>query len=95
MSKKTLEVTIFGEQYTLVSDESKEHIDNSTRLINEVMQAIRQAGVSDEKKIAVLASLQFASKMLKMEEERESLIKEKSHLDEWVERQNKALSDFS
>lgn len=95
MSKKTLEVTIFGERYTLVSDESVEHIESSARLVNQVMDGIKRAGVSDEKKVAVLASLQLASKMLKMEEEREGFIEEKSHLDEWIEKQNKALSDFS
>jgi len=95
MSKKTLEVTIFGDQYTLVSDESDEHISHSARLINQIMHSIKQAGVNDGKKIAILASLQLASKVLKMEEERECFTKEKSRLKEWIERQNRMLADFS
>lgn len=95
MSKRTLEVVILGEHYTLVSDESDEHISHSAHAINQIMHSIRQAGVSDGKKIAVLACLQLASKLLKVDAAHEALLQEKTLVKEWVERQNKTLSDFS
>lgn len=94
MSKKTLEATIFEERYTLVSDETEEHIKTSADLVNQVMHSIGRVGVRDEKKIAVLASLQLASKLLKMELEHEGCSKEKSFVKEWIERYDKMLSDF-
>jgi len=66
--KKKYTVTIFGDQYTLVSDEAQEHIMRVASLVDSLMQGIAETSkVSDTKKIAVLASLQMAEKLLSLE----------------------------
>lgn len=65
---KKYKVSIFGESYTLVSDESEEQLVASAQHIDELMrQLAEKTGLSDTKRIAVLASLQIACK-LKTEE---------------------------
>jgi len=74
--KKKYTVTIFGEQYVLVSDEAQEHVMRVSAIVDSLMNEIAQASkLSDAKKIAVLASLQVADKLVALEakkkEERE------------------------
>ncbi len=58
-------VTISGESYFLVSDESEEHVQAVARLVDAQMQAMAQRGLSDDpKRLAVLVAVQCASKMI-------------------------------
>jgi cell division protein ZapA (FtsZ GTPase activity inhibitor) len=95
MSKKSLEITILGEPYTLVTDESEEHIILSANYADRVMKIIERAGVVDRKKIAVLASLQLASELLKVEHAAKASQEKSDRLHEWVDRQNRILSEVS
>ena len=94
MNKRTLEVIVVGEPYTLVTDESEEHILHAARITDSTIRNIERAGINDQRKVIVLAALQIASRMLKMQDEQKALEEEKDHLNKWMERQNKLLSDF-
>lgn len=72
MEKKAqgCKVLIFGHEYSLVTTESENHIVQSARQVDAIMREIASpAVVTDERKIAVLAALRIASKMLKLEED--------------------------
>lgn len=69
-NKKSYKVTIFGDQYTLVSDETEQSVVQSATLVDTFMKEIATASkISDQKKIAVLAALRLASKLLALESE--------------------------
>ncbi len=58
-------VSIFGESYVIVTDESDEHINTVAQLVNNSMKEIAdKAQIEDTKRIAVLVALQLASKFL-------------------------------
>lgn len=58
-------VSIFGESYYLVSDESQEHITSAARLVDSCMREIAEKSqITESKRIAVLVALQLASKAL-------------------------------
>lgn len=65
---KKYKVSIFGESYTLVSDEPEEHLVLAAQHVDELMrQLAEKTGLSDTKRIAVLASLQIACKLKSVE----------------------------
>jgi cell division protein ZapA (FtsZ GTPase activity inhibitor) len=65
---KKYKVSLFGEAYTLISDEPEEHITASVHHVDELMRSITQSlQVTDSKKAAVLAALQLASRLLELE----------------------------
>jgi cell division protein ZapA (FtsZ GTPase activity inhibitor) len=65
---KNYKVSIFNEHYALVSDEPEAHILQSAQLVDTLMQEIAQKSkITDEKRVAVLAALQLASKVLQAE----------------------------
>ena len=95
---KKYKISILGESYSIVTDETEEHIVRSASLVDTYMQEIAQKlGSADIKKLAVLAALQSSSKllhyesMLAKEQERysrlETLLKV-INLDELVEEHN-------
>ncbi len=58
---KKYKVSIFGESYTLVSDEREEHVLLSAQQIDCLMRDLAEkTGLADTKRIAVLAALQVA-----------------------------------
>lgn len=60
---KTYKVTIFGEQYTFMSDESEQHVAFVAHIVDSTMQEIAQKMPRiPSSKIAVLVALQLASK---------------------------------
>lgn len=68
--KKNYKIQIFGDQYTLVSDEAEAHLIQSANLIDELMQTISQNyHITSPKKIAVLAALRIAYKSIILEGE--------------------------
>jgi len=69
-TKKSYKVTIFGDQYTLVSDESETHIVQAAAAVDALMKEIAdKSKVSDSKKYAIFAALQLASKLINLESE--------------------------
>lgn len=62
-------VVIFGDEYTIMSDEPEEHIIKSANYIHTLMQEIAQkAPRALPKNVAILAALQLASKVISAED---------------------------
>jgi len=68
MSKKTLEVSLLGQSYKLVTDDSEDHVFKSARFVDGLVHDIESAGVKDREKAILLASLQLASRLIKSEQ---------------------------
>lgn len=87
-------VTIFGDQYSLVSDESQEHMIKAAQLIDSLMRDVSsKATNADAKKIAVLVSLQIASTLLKLESSAVQDKEKQKQLIEFIDRE--CLTYFS
>jgi cell division protein ZapA (FtsZ GTPase activity inhibitor) len=71
---KNYKITIFGDQYTLATDESEEHIIQTTRMLDAIMKEIAQASkLQDSKKVAVLAGLRLASQLVALQTEQSAV----------------------
>ena len=71
---KNYKVTIFGDQYSLASDESGESIVQAATIVDTLMKEIAQhSKIADPKKIAVLAALQIACKAAVLESESDAI----------------------
>ena len=93
MSKKALEVTLLGESYKLVTDDSDEHVFHAARLVDTLIHHIEYAGVKDSKKTTILAALQLASKLIKLEQDYLILHTNLNRMQNWVESQVVKLSE--
>lgn len=68
MKNNSYKLTIFGDQYSVVSDESHANINQAAAMVDTLMQEISsRLSQIDEKRIAVLVALQMASKVLALE----------------------------
>lgn len=68
--KKNYKVQIFGDQYTLVSDEAEDSLIKAATLVDEIMQSISKSyQIADSSKIAVLTALRIVHKSIILEEE--------------------------
>ncbi len=84
---KKYKVTIAGESYFLVSDETEEQVMRVAKHVNDQMRTIAQSGLSDDpQRLAVLVALQSTSKMM----EHGELLK---HHQESTERMIELLSE--
>ena len=69
---KRYKVTILGEIYSLISDEAEELVLQAAQIVDERMANIAdKLQLHDEKKVSVLAALQLASELLRLEAEHE------------------------
>jgi len=69
---KSYKLSIFGDHYTVVSDESEVHLLESAHMVDMIMKDIAQKSRNpDAKKIAVLAALKVASNLLNIERQQE------------------------
>jgi len=85
---KNFKVTIFGDQYTLASDEAEERVLKAARLLDTLMQEISQSSkITDAKKIAVLAGLRIASQLVALESEQEAVILQNKKLIDQIDRE--------
>lgn len=70
--KNTYKLLIFGDHYSIVSDESQAQITQAAAHVDALMKEISAKAVHvDQKRIAVLVALQLASKMLSLESNKE------------------------
>lgn len=68
IEKNKLKVEIFNEQYSLISDEKEADILKASLMVDALMREIAdKSNLNDEKKIAVLAALRMASKLVNLE----------------------------
>lgn len=65
---RRIKLSIFGETYTLVSDECDEHLVQAARLVDSLMRdfSSRAQGI-DGKKLALLVALNLATELRKAE----------------------------
>ncbi len=67
---KRIEVLLYGESYSVISDEPEAKVLEVAKQVDELMRLIaRRTGLSDVKKIAVLTALKLATSQRKLEEE--------------------------
>lgn len=65
---KHCKVQIFGDEYTFITDEASEHILRAAHMIDSLMKEIAEkSGISNEKKLAILAGVRMASKVALLE----------------------------
>jgi cell division protein ZapA len=77
---KKYKVDIFGDSFTIVTDEPEEHVIESAKLVDSLMREISEkTQLSDIKKLAIFTAFQISSKLGKLESEvnDSNLIKEK------------------
>lgn len=92
-SIKKYKVSIFGESYFLVSDESEEHLVAAAHFVDNCMREIAQKSqIADSKRIAVLVALQLASKALST---RETIEQQQCQSDKLIELVDRELSRFN
>jgi len=85
--KKT-KVSIFGETYVLLSDESEEHINEVVREVDDLMRIIAsKSEISDSKKIAVLTAVQLASQLRALQEQIASYSNKERELVDHIDRE--------
>ncbi len=67
---KRIEVLLYGDSYSVISDEPAEKVLEVAKQVDELMRLIaRRTGLSDVKKIAVLTALKLATSQRKLEED--------------------------
>lgn len=90
--KKKYQVSIFGENYVLLSDEPESQVFESARLIDSTMKEItaklgiahtRDAGT---KQCAILAALQMANHVLTLQKEHSATIEKYHELSTTIDR---------
>ena len=90
--KKSYRVQIFGDEYTVISDEPENQVIQAATLIDSLMhEIIQNAQLTDPKKIAVLAALRVASKLLDCEQSLATDNNKKVALVEYIEQELLAL----
>lgn len=83
---KQYKVTIFGDHYSLMSDESEETILKAASFIDTMMKEIAEKSkLQDGKKVAVLAALRAASLLTALESERESALRHYQKLSDLID----------
>ena len=67
---KRIELELFGESYSVISDEPTEQVFEVAKTVDDLMRLIaRRTGLSDVKKIAVLTALKLATTQHKLEQD--------------------------
>lgn len=86
MKANNYKLTIFGDQYSVVSDESQSQVNQAADMVDKLMQEISaKLSQVDEKRIAVLVALQMASKVLALEHQMETTTEFHKELAERIE----------
>lgn len=90
---KQYKVTIFGDHYSLMSDESEETILKAASYVDNAMKEIAEKSkLQDGKKVAVLAALRAASLLAVLESEREAAQRHYQKLNDLVDRDPELFS---
>lgn len=90
---KSLKLRIFDKEYTVVSDESEERVIKTAELVDSLMREIvEHAKKLPEERIAVLAALRLASKLLTIESKIEQERQKQDALNRFLDRELTLLS---
>lgn len=91
---KSLKLRIFDKEYTIVSDESEEQVKKTAYLVDSLMREIvGHAKKLPEERIAVLAALRLASKLLTIESREEQEERQKETLNALLDRELAVLTN--
>lgn len=78
---KKYKLNIFGESYTLVSDEAESHVTAAAQVVDDLMTTMAKSfGSQDGKKLAVLVALQLSSQLLQAKSQMTHYKSEKERL---------------
>lgn len=82
--KKQFQIKVFGEQYSIMSDESEQRVQEVTSLVDSLMTEINKHTASSlpPHKVAVLASLRIATMLLAQQDEERACIEQIDALSE-------------
>ncbi len=94
MSMQKIKVTINGQHYSLVTDESDACLLEAAALIHRQIEEIQASGVTDQVKSAVLVALQTANDLLRLKQEQEQVKQQQERLLEKISREFSLLSSF-
>jgi cell division protein ZapA (FtsZ GTPase activity inhibitor) len=64
----TIPVTIYGQQLSVATEESREKVEAVAAKVDGLMRLIAARGVADTARVAVLASLHLADHLIRLEE---------------------------
>lgn len=91
--KKSYKVQIFKEPYVLLSDESESFVLKAAEIVDSAMKDIsEQSMITDPKKIAVLAALRIADKLLAYERDYHKEEEKKVALKNYIDQELSILS---
>jgi len=86
---KAYQLEIFGDNYSLVSDESEEHVISAAQLVDKYMKEIAdKVTIKNQQRIAVLAAVRIASILLYKEA---TLEEQRRYIDNMIEVISKEL----
>ena len=94
MSKKKVQVAINDAVYSFVTDESEEHLHQAAARVDDSVRSILQAG-AEAPKAAVLAALQLASSLVKLEKRQQEQEEEQRRIVERIERESQLFASLS
>ena len=93
VEKKKIKIEIFNEQYSLVSDEDESILLRASQIIDTLMKEIAdKSSLKDEKKIAVLAALRIASKLVNAEKSLQCYESRQKELAEMIDKKGLSSS---
>ena len=85
---KSCKVTIFGDCYSLVTTEAEDCVVQASHLVDSIMREIaNKSTLVDEKKVAVLAALRLASKVIQLEDAVDKAKRKENQLVESIEQE--------
>ncbi|QDI91090.1 cell division protein ZapA [Salicibibacter halophilus] len=68
--KRRTTVTIYGDQYTVISDESKNHVNDVSKHVDAKMREMKRVNpYLDTRRLAVLTAINIADEYLKMQKD--------------------------
>ncbi len=82
---KQYKIVILDKEYSIVSDEPEEHIMAAAALVDETMRSLTTEPQRVDQQLAVLSSLQLASRLLDAKQQLDVRQKREDALIEWTE----------
>ncbi len=76
MPTRTIDITIQGNRYTLRSDESEEHLGRVAEVVDQSFHEVTGGKGSSSFHTAILAAMNIASDLVKLEQQHEDVRKE-------------------
>ena len=91
--KKRYKIEIFGEEYTIISDEQEDRIVKSAEMVDSLMkQIVDNSQSTDVKKVAVLVALRMANDALLLQQELEMAQQRQEQLLKQVDKELLSIS---